>query len=81
MKIRVTDRKLCNNKFTWCFHKAKQDNSVICMLSLRGLFFIVLRAMFIIFGFYNKTIIGFRFCFFPLELYNKTISGFGFCDM
>ena len=26
------------------------DNSVICMLSLRGLFFIVLRAMFIIFG-------------------------------
>ena len=26
------------------------DNSVICMLSQRGLFFIVLRAMFIIFG-------------------------------
>ena len=25
-------------------------NSVFCMLSLRGLFFIVLRAMFIIFG-------------------------------
>ena len=20
----LTDRKLCNNKFTWCFHKAKQ---------------------------------------------------------
>ena len=24
MKSELTDRKLCNNKFTWCFHKAKQ---------------------------------------------------------
>ena len=30
---------------------------------------------------YNKTIIGFSFCFFPLEMYNKTIIGFGFCGM
>ena len=30
---------------------------------------------------YNKTIIGFSFCFFPLEMFNKTIIGFGFCDM
>ena len=20
--LQLTDRKLCNNKFTWCFHKA-----------------------------------------------------------
>ena len=30
---------------------------------------------------YDKTIIGFAFCFFPLEMCNKTIIRFGFCDM
>ena len=24
----LTDRKLCNNEFTWCFHKAKQEHSL-----------------------------------------------------
>ena len=52
------------------------------MLSLRGLFFIVLRAMFTSrLEIYNKTIIGFSFWFFSFELYNKTIIGFGFCDI
>ena len=44
--------------------------------------FIVLRAMFIIFGL--KSIIKQLLelvCFSPLEMYNKTIIGFGFCDM
>ena len=26
MKSELTDRKLCNNKFTWCFHEAKLVN-------------------------------------------------------
>ena len=30
MKIRAYGSKLCNNKFTWCFHKAKQ---VCCLLT------------------------------------------------
>ena len=54
------------------------------MLSLRGLFFIVLRAMFTIFGLKSiikQLSIGFRFWFLPLEMYNKTIIGFGFCGM
>ena len=30
MKIRAyQDRKLCNNKFTWCFHKTKQVLRII----------------------------------------------------
>ena len=53
------------------------------MLSLRGLFFIVLRAMFIIFGLKSiiKQLLDLVFGFFPFEMYNKTINGFGFCDM
>ena len=62
------------------------DNSIILladMLSLRGLFFIVLRAMFIIFGLKSiiKQLLDLVFRFFPLEMYNKTIIGFGFCGM
>ena len=45
------------------------------MLRLRGIFFIVLRAIRL--ETYNKTIIGFSF---PLEMYHKIIIGFGFCD-
>ena len=53
------------------------------MSSLRGLLFIVLRAMFIIFGFKTiiKQLLDLVFGFFPLEMYNRTIIGFGFYDM
>ena len=54
------------------------------MLSLRGLFFIVLRAMFIIFDLKSITKQLLDVVFggvFSLEIYNETIIEFGFCDM
>ena len=47
------------------------DNSVICMLSLRGLFFYCFTSHVYYFRLeiYSKTIIGFSFWFFPLEMY------------
>ena len=58
------------------------DNSVICMLSLRCLLFIVLRAMFIIFGLKSiiKQLLD-LFLVFSLEILNKTIIGWVYCDM
>ena len=53
------------------------------MLNVRGLYFIVLQAMFIIFGLKSiiKQLLDLVFGFSPPEIYNKTIIGFGFCDM
>ena len=28
LRSQLTDQKLCNNKFTWCFHKAKQVHCI-----------------------------------------------------
>ena len=49
------------------------------MLSLRGLFFIVLRAMFIIVGLKSimKQLLDLVFVFFHLNCITKTIIGFG----
>ena len=49
------------------------------MLSLRGLFFIVLRAMFIIVGLKSimKQLLDLVFGFFHLNCITKTIIGFG----
>ena len=64
------------------------DNSVICMLSLRGLFFIVLRAMFIIFGLksiinYNKQLLDLVFGFAHLKCIIEQLldSVFGICKI
>ena len=61
------------------------DNLVFCMLSLRGLFFIVLRAMFIIFGLKSiiKQLLDFVFVFFHLNCIIKQLvnSGFVICKI
>ena len=65
------------------------DNSISCWQlsacwAYEVYFFMVLRAMFVIFGLKSviKQLLNLLFGFqSALEMYSKTIIGFGFCDM